>query len=139
MSESVVSVGGLALPRALLEVIGGNRWNPPEDVDLIRDVFGDEPDWPQFYDLATMKRQNQFFQNVSAAELEEDIRGSRRGLDVDPVLAVLIGSLGADMPIALDYRPSRNNPRVIYLAGDGWREVAPDFGALCQRLGLYRS
>jgi hypothetical protein len=136
MGDSVVRVGGLTLPGALLEAIGGSRWNPPEDVDLIREVFGDEPDWPQFYDVATMTRQNKFFQNASVEELEDDVPGSRQGLGVDPALAVLIGSLGADMPIALDYRLSRNDPRVIYLAGDGWREVAPDFEALCRRLGL---
>lgn len=136
MDESVVRIGDLDLPRALLEAIGGGRWNPPKNVDRIRDVFGDEPDWPQFYDLATIGGQNQGFQSMSAAELEEDIPGSCRGLDVDPALAVLIGSLGADMPIALDYRLSRDNPRVIYLEDDGWREVAPDFETLCQRLGL---
>ena len=136
MGDAIVSVGGLALPGALLEAIGGNRWKPPENVDLIGEVFGDEPDWPQFYDVATMTRQNRFFQNMSVEELEESVPGSHQGLGVDPALAVLIGSLGADMPIVLDYRPSRNNPRVIYLARDGWREVAPDFGALCQRLGL---
>jgi hypothetical protein len=134
--KSVVSVGGLELPGDLLEAIGGGRWKAPKDVDRIKDIFGDEPDWPQFYDLASITRQNQFFQNRSLVELDEDVPGSSRGLGVDPALAVLIGDLGADMPIALDYRPSRNNPRVIYLADDGWREVAPDFEMLCRRLGL---
>lgn len=71
MTGPVVSVGGLALPGALLEAIGSGR-----------------------------------------------------------------GSLGADMPIALDYRLSRDEPRVVYLGDGGWREIAPDFPTLVQRLGL---
>jgi hypothetical protein len=136
MGDSLVSVGGLDLPGALLEAIDGGRWNPPEDADRMRDVFRDEPDWPKFYDVPSMVRQNQFFQNASVAELERDVPGSSGGLGVDPALTVLIGDLGADTAIALDYRLSRDNPRVIYLAEDGWREVAPDFETLCQRLGL---
>ncbi len=136
MDESLTSVGGLPLPAALLHAIAEGRWRPPENVEIIRDVFGDERDWPQFYDVATMARQNRFFQLKSQANLEEEIVGSRDALGIDPALAVLVGTLGADMPIALDYRSSRNDPRIIYLTPDGWHEVAPKFEALCQRLGL---
>lgn len=136
MGGSITYVGGLPLPGSLLHVIAEGRWRAPEDVGIIREVFGDDPDWTQFYDVATMTRQNRSFQLKSQADLEEEIIGSSGALGVDPAHAVLVGSLGADMPIALDYRSSERNPRVIYLASDGWREVAPDFETLCQRLGL---
>ena len=136
MSESGADVGGLTLPESLLHAIDGGRWKPPGDVQLLREVFADEPDWPQFYDVATMVRQNQKFQKKSASELEDQVPGSSLGLGIEPGLAVLIGSLGADMPIALDYRSERENPRVIYLAEDGWHEVAPTFEELGRRLSL---
>jgi hypothetical protein len=136
MDESSIHLNGLALPGALLRAIAEGRWRPPETVQIIRDVFGDEPDWPQFYDVATMARQNLLFHSESQADLEENVIGSSDGLGIDPALAVLIGSLGADMSIALDYRSGRDNPRVVYLAPGGWREVAPDFATLHQRLGL---
>lgn len=136
MDESITYVGGLPLPGSLLRVIAEGRWRVPRDVEVIRDVFGDDPDWPQLYDVATIIRQNRFFQSKSQAELEEEIVGSGDALGIDPALAILVGSLGADMPIALDYRSSRTNPRIIYLASEGWREVAPDLETLCHQLGL---
>ena len=68
--------------------------------------------------------------------LEATIPGAQRGLGIDPALAVLIGDLGADMPIVLDYRATERRPRVIYFASEGWREVAPDIATLLGRLGL---
>ncbi|MEW9531128.1 hypothetical protein [Microbispora sp. NPDC049125] len=129
-------MGGLHLPEELLETIADGRWKPPQNTDILRRIFGDEPDGPQFYDFATMVAQNRFFHSKSAAELEEDVPGSNQGLGIDPALAVLIGSLGTDMPIALDYRTGRSTPRIIYLMPDGWREVAPDFATLARQLDL---
>lgn len=136
MGELLKCIGGLPLPGSLLESVSAGRWRLPESVGILVEVFGEEPDWPQFFDLATMARQNQFFQAKSQAELEADVAGSGGGLGVDPSLAVLVGSLGSDMPIALDYRLGRSDPRVIYLAADGWCEVAPTFRVLCERLNL---
>ncbi|MEO3975623.1 hypothetical protein [Streptomyces sp. CAU 1734] len=56
------------------------------------------------------------------------------GLGVDPELALLIGDLGADMPIALDYRRHGLAPRVIYLGSRGWVEVADDFDAFSEMI-----
>ncbi len=136
MGELSASVGDMPLPGSLLETIKTGRWRPPQNEDLIRAVFGDDPDWPQFYDLETMARQNRFFQTKSEAQLNEEVVGSSEGLGINPALAVIIGSLGADMPIVLDYRVDPARPRVIYLASDGWREVATDFETLKHRLAL---
>jgi hypothetical protein len=136
MDTSTTDIGGLPLPAALLRAIGNGAWKPPQDAEVIRNVFGDEPDWTQFYDLPTIVRQNQFFQSKSQAEVEGEVPGSGDGMGISPPFAVLIGSLGADMPIALDYRLSRIVPRVIYLGAEGWREIAPNFEGLLTRLGL---
>jgi hypothetical protein len=136
MGERSELVGGLPLPGALLEAIADGRWKPPANMETIANVFGDEPDWPQFYDLPTMSAQNRSFQQRSQADLAELIPGSDGGIGISPNRAVLIGDLGADMPIALDYRTSETEPCVIYLGPDGWREVASDFRSLSERLGL---
>jgi hypothetical protein len=46
--------------------------------------------------------------------------------DIDPAKAVLIGDLGPDRLIALDYRESLTDPRVIGLTSEDcyWRVVA---------------
>jgi hypothetical protein len=136
MDAASASIGNLAVPRELVNAIDDGRWIPPQDDRIITDVFGDEPDDPRLYDLPTMARQNQRFQSKSQVALASDIPGAQRGLGIDPTLAVLIGDLGADMPIALDYRTSETRPRVIYFGADGWHEVAPDIETLLRRLGL---
>lgn len=49
-------------------------------------------------------------------------------LIVDPQSSLLIGDLGFDRPIALDYSVSPSQPRVVYLPSraPGWIEVARD-------------
>lgn len=136
MNESTTRVGNLPLPGALLQMIRDGRWMPPRELATIADVFRDEPDEPHFYDLPAMLRQNQSFQGKSQADLAEMVFGSDRGLGINPALAVLVGDLGADMPIALDYRADKVNPRVIYLGSEGWYEVAPDFETLVQWLSI---
>jgi hypothetical protein len=43
-------------------------------------------------------------------------------LAIDPQSPLLIGDLGFDMPVALDYSVSRGRPRVVYLSSraPGW-------------------
>jgi hypothetical protein len=55
-------------------------------------------------------------------------------------MSILIGDLGNDMPFALDFRPSRATPRVIYLTLETgrWITVAPTVELLLDRLGLSR-
>jgi hypothetical protein len=57
-------------------------------------------------------------------------------LTIDPRRSVLIGDLGIDMPLALDYQLSDDNPRVLYLPSyaSGWIEVAPDISTLLSKI-----
>ncbi|WP_125728594.1 hypothetical protein [Kibdelosporangium aridum] len=119
------------LPSLLVELIDAGRWRAPDDEDLLRAVFTDEPDGPRFYSLADMIRQNEFFHQMSP-----DDALNAAGIGIDPNHAVLIGHLGADMPIALDYRASATSPRVLYLAEPGWIEVAEDFETLVAKLKI---
>lgn len=127
MTEQV-RIGTLPLPAELVEAIDAGRWRPPADEALLAEVFRDRPDGPQFYDVPTMRRQNRFFQTMPP----ERVPG------LDPAHAVIIGDLGADMPIVLDYRPDPAVPRVRYLRADEWLDIAPDLPALLRTLGLDR-
>lgn len=134
MSDTSTDVGGLPLPAKLLQLIAEGRWKPPSDPELIRQVFHDEPDGPHFYTVPQMILQNRSFQTWQDADPFG--QGDESSLAVVPRLAVLIGDLGADMPIALDYQLDRDRPRVVYLGPRGWIEVAPDIDTLCRLLAL---
>jgi hypothetical protein len=126
------TINGLPLPRALCEAIAEQRWWPPS-VDVLRAVLGDEPDEARFYGLAEMGRQNAGL----LTQPEEHFDWVDPGpAGWDRRLMVIIGNLGADMPIALDYRRSQDRPQVLYLGDTGWRVVAPDIETLLSRLGL---
>jgi hypothetical protein len=132
----VVQIGDLELPADLQQAIGEGRWKPPEDSSIVANVFGDEPDLVEFYDVEAMRTQNRVFQTKSQDDIAEEVPGSEGGVGCDPSLAVIIGSLGADMPIVLDYRHDQVRPRVIYLGPEGWRQIATDFEALSRALGI---
>lgn len=133
MGTPVLLVNGLPVPEVLTQLIIEGRWKPPSDL-VLAEIFGDEPDGPQFYGIDVMVRQNEILQEMTPEELSDLLGVDSSGFDLG--LCVLIGDLGADMPIALDYRLSKSNPRIIYMAAEGWREVAPDIGALALRLSL---
>jgi hypothetical protein len=123
------TVNGLPLPGALCEAIADGRWRPPTE-DVLRAVLGDQPDHARFYDLAEMTRQNAGLRWAPKRYDDWVPAGWHRRR------TVIIGSLGADMPIALDYRQSRDRPQVLYLGLHGWVVVAPDFETFLVRLGL---
>ncbi|WP_084432393.1 hypothetical protein [Kibdelosporangium aridum] len=115
-------IGPHVLPSLLVELVNAGRWRTPDDEDLLHAVFTDEPQSAWFYGLADMTRQNEFFHRMTPEDAFNNT-----GIGIDPNHAVLIGDLGADMPIALDYRTSATSPRVLYLAEPGWIEVAKDW------------
>lgn len=128
-----MSVCGLPLPASLALLLHEGRWKVPP-LAVLREVFDDEPEDPRFYDLASMVRQNEGYRASDTAEFDRLVRGT--DVEVGPTLCVLIGDLGIDTAIALDYRLDPGNPRVLYLPFTGWREVAPDFETLRRRLGM---
>lgn len=87
---------------------------------------------PPFYSITSMISANEGFWSQPSAAVQE----------IDPDLTLVIGDfgLGSDAPLALDYRTSAAEPRVIRLRwsnrGDDnhWAEVAPTFGAFAAYL-----
>lgn len=109
-----------------MEVIQRGDWKPPADEGIIRDVFGgeeEEPENPQFYNLESMVPQNVRLPSRSIGDFfGEVVEGKSLGLD--PRRSVFIGDLGVDRPIALDYRFSGSEPRVLFLCTEGWVKIA---------------
>jgi SMI1/KNR4 family protein SUKH-1 len=136
---SAVKINGLPLPDALRAAIEDGRWAPPAD-DVLARVFGDEPQGASFYSLDYMAEENRAWPGVEDGlpiYLGSPDPSAPPG-DIDPRASVLIGDLGYDMPFALDFRTSREEPRVVYLSLETgrWVTVAPTAASLLDRLGL---
>src|SRR5579859_7817437 len=104
-----LSVAGLPLPDDLITAIARGDWRVPEDWGILRDVFGDEPDLPEFYDLETLERENRSWRNLSPHEEWFGKPEDGVSVGIDPNRSVVIGGLGRDMPIVLDYRESKES------------------------------
>jgi hypothetical protein len=117
-------------------MIDAGKWAPLSNAETYVEIFGDEPDLPFFFDRAKLIKENSSWQRVSVEEAfgEETTHGS---LGIDPRQSVMIAALGPDMPIVLDYRESREVPRVLYLGFSGthkWVQVAANVEELTERM-----
>jgi len=132
------AVAGLPLPRELVAVIQAGKWSPPTDPQVYIDTFGELPDHAMFYNLDEMVRQNRSWQNTSA----EEVFGNPikdRSVGIEPARSVLIGDLGPDMPIALDFRSSEDNPSILYQTYRDavvWLRIADNVCELLERLKI---
>jgi hypothetical protein len=138
MVEDVI-VNDLPLPAALTAAIHEGRWPADLPAGRLREVFDDEPVFPRWYSLEGIAAVNRTW----LAELNPVFLGSPSEVtppgDVDPRRSLLIGELGPDQLVALDYRASNTSPGVIYLGPEmrsPWRHVAASVGELFERLEL---
>jgi hypothetical protein len=135
-------VHGLQLPPQVQAAIADGAWVLPPDPGLLEGVFTEAPSpGAELYSLDLMVRENDAWVDASPEELEQyGGPGSNAAdhLTVEPRTSVLIGDLGHDMPIALDYSVSPDQPRVVYLPSHapGWIEVAADITSFMAALGI---
>lgn len=139
--DDCVIIDGLLVPELLVEAEAQGRWVAPvPSAPAYQEVFRDEAVQPVFLPSARM-RANYRWIEAMPEEYRKYYLGkpheSRPPGDVDPYRSLLIGDLGPDQPIALDYRRSMREPTVIYLGTVwDWLEIAPDVGTFLARMKL---
>jgi hypothetical protein len=148
------TVRGLPLPALLTELMAGGQWRHPGDdaLQAVMPWFEDPLDFPA--DVDQIRRESRALDVLADQEDTASLFRMARGtacpdplelpwLDVD--LAVIIGVnhfAGDDVAVALDYRTSTADPRVV--ASDiwtdpsqyAWRTVATTFSTFAAALGL---
>jgi hypothetical protein len=143
MMSTNVTINGLPLPSALVSLIKAGRWRAPADRSELDRLFpkrGDfllyPPDYMPFENRHWIETTHRYF---AGAPDPANPPG-----DIDPARAVLIADLGNgwDQPIALDYRASVDEPRVLLFCwrrngnGNRWVEIAPNIESFAGLLGL---
>jgi hypothetical protein len=130
-------VNGLVLPDDLLVAIDGGVWSERLSVGRLREVFGEAPVHPRFYDLETIDAINLAWWDERREVYVGQPSDEEPPGDIDPRLSLLVAELGPDQLIVLDYRRSRSSPRVVYLTEavrSPWRQVAASVDELLSRL-----
>jgi hypothetical protein len=114
-----VIVNGLPLPRELLGLIEAGRWRCPRDQAALDRLF---PERSEFccYSFAGMESETGVIYRNQNPMWRGKPDPTHPPGDIDPQFAVLIADLGLgyDQPIALDYRSSLEQPRILTLRWD---------------------
>ncbi len=121
-------VNGLPLPALLIDLMAQGDWKHPGD-DLLRQVVPFLRDPVDFAtSMETMRRESSgsLADDPRLSQVFHEVRGSRCGspvdlpwLDVERAVLIAVNRLiGDDVAIALDYRTSMSDPRVV--ASDWW-------------------
>lgn len=140
-----MQINGLKLPDALTRAIESGIWKMPVDRELVQRVFPLERlVEPQLHAAASLELENAHWRDETMASFIGKTGGTVTPGDIDRAQSVIIGDLGPDLPIALDYRSSPERPSVVYLFQDGpwtvrWATAAPDIESLILALGLGQS
>jgi hypothetical protein len=144
------AVNGLQLPELLVEMVRAGKWHHPGDDVVARVVpcLGGPVAW-----LSTVEhiraQSGSLADDPQLSARFHEVRSSSVGhpvelpwLDADNTVFIAVNrEIGDDLGIALDYRTSPIDPRVVaseWLPANGcvWREVAPTFSAFVRALGL---
>jgi hypothetical protein len=116
-------VRGLPLPRELVALIRAGRWTCPADRSRLDDLF---PDRSEFccYTVAGMEGETALLDRGWNPRWHGTPDPANPPGDIDAGRTVFIADLGIgyDQPVALDYRPSVERPRVLILR---WDKPAP--------------
>jgi hypothetical protein len=142
-----VLINGLPLPRDLLDLVAAGRWRQPTDMSGIDALFADHGGfYPYGFDCMRSETEG-LLPRREVMWLGAPDSYNPPG-DIDMTKAVLIADIGIgwDQPVALDYRLSLQQPRVLTLRwltcdyvsptgevggyngeGNRWVVLAPDF------------
>ncbi len=139
MMQDVVYINALPLPASLVRAIRNGFWNTPKNREVWRSLFPeDQIVQPLLYALGGMEGESKWLCSAGPGYLGESGEGLVPG-DIDPARAVLIGDLGPDRLIALDYRESETQPSIVSLTNTEhscWVRVADDIESFMRLLRL---
>lgn len=145
------SVNGLPLPQLLLHLLDSGRWKTPDDqVMRVKIPRLKEPvDFLGSVEQIAFESQGFLSDDERTAILFHEYRGSsgiQKPLpwrDVERSLLIAVNrELGADLGIALDYRPGLEDPSVLisdWWTGDHtchWHEISKTFSEFASLLKL---
>lgn len=142
MTSEPVLIRGLPLPRQIQDAIEGGTWTLPSDTETVERLFTETASAEgKLYAVKGMISETEAWANEPDEQLAHYGGPNAEAggyLTLDPERSVLIGDLGYDRPIALDYSLSPERPRVLYLpsTAPGWVEVAPDVPSFLERLRI---
>jgi hypothetical protein len=154
--DNKFEVNGLPLPAALVALLEQGKWRHPGH-QMMRAVIPFLHDPVIFLQsIDAMSRESRgsvsFADDSDASEFFHEVRGSDYServelpwLDVEKMIFIAVNEeIGADVAIALDYRTSMTDPRVLaseWTGGEGclWRIVTPTFSEFLIRIGLTAS
>jgi hypothetical protein len=139
--QGAITIEGYLVPAEIVAAIGRGAWRFPTDSPVVAALFTEQPtSAARLYEPGLMAAETAAWR--AAPPEQQKLYGgpgvpAEGYLTVDPQSAVLIGDLGYDLPIALDFSVSAGRPRVVYLpsCAPGWIEVAADAGDFLRRLG----
>ena len=138
MSDSR-SINGLPLPASLIHAMESGAWQTPKNCEVWHSLFPEqEVVQPILYSLAGMRGETSWLATAGSAYHGRADEGFVPG-DIDPRRTVLIGDLGPDRLIGLDYRESEGRPSVVALTSaehSCWRRVADDIESFMRTIGL---
>jgi hypothetical protein len=126
-------LGGLPLPPGIVSAMLAGHWAFPSSQAgraTLEELFGEAPgDQAMLYSLLHMVQENAYWWSAGAEEQQLYGAGGateERYHAIEPARSLLIGDLGHDMPLALDYTANPGSPRVLYLppGAPGWVVVA---------------
>lgn len=140
MSDSPMSIGELRLPGALVVAMSTGRWPGPIVRQEVERVFKLSAPRPRFFTFDLMQAVNRSWRAGPGVEYVGQASSSSPPGDIDITRSVLIGELGPDQPIALDYRSI--TPRVVVASDDlvsPWQIVAASIEELLVELGWDRT
>jgi hypothetical protein len=130
--QHVTVIEGHPLPGEIVSAMARGEWKFPRDGSLMARIFTEAPtSAARLYSVDLMVTENAAWR-ASPPQQQELYGGpgsqAEGYLVIDPQSSLLIGDLGYDMPVALDYSVSPDRPRVVYLPSraPGWIEVACD-------------
>lgn len=125
----------MQLPACLVESIKHCKWTSLSDSPRIQEVFRQIPIRPVLHSVSGMIGMTKWWRE----DLDDEtlhcyfgtLEDSASPSHMSRMKTVMIGSLGPDLLIALDYRNSSVDPSVVFLGEEGsWRKITENVSDL---------